>query len=109
MSNKNHVVELLYFEGCPSWKNAHALLIDLFKNLEFVPDILITRVETEEEAIKNKFTGSPMIKVNGEDLFPTGQDNYALGCRVFLTSAGYRGWPTKEMLSEKLHDFNILN
>jgi hypothetical protein len=42
------------------------------------------------------------LRVNGVDLFPTDQTDYALGCRVYQTPGGYQGWPTEEMLSEKL-------
>jgi hypothetical protein len=44
--------------------------------------------------------GSPSIRVNGEDLFPVDHENYALGCRVYQTPDGLRGWPTVEMLEE---------
>ena len=109
MSNNNNTIEVLYFDDCPSWKNAQTILIELLEKLEISPEIILIKVETEEEAIKNKFTGSPMIKVNGEELFPTGQENYALGCRVFQTPEGYRGMPTKEMLSEKLNNLILLD
>ena len=36
------------------------------------------------------------------DLFPTDQDQFALGCRIYQTSEGFKRWPTKEMLLEKL-------
>lgn len=48
------------------------------------------------------FTGSPMIRIDGDELFPTNPANYALGCRVFQTPEGFKGWPTKAMILEKL-------
>jgi MerR family copper efflux transcriptional regulator len=47
------------------------------------------------------------IRVNGVDPFPTGQTNYALGCRVYQTPEGYKGWPTEEMVSVKLQPLVI--
>lgn len=102
MTNQNMNIELLYFDDCPSWKNALDILEESLKNLGISQKVSLIRVETQEEAEKNKFTGSPMIRVNGVDLFPTDQTNYALGCRVYQTPGGYKGWPTKEMVSEKL-------
>jgi hypothetical protein len=61
-------------------------------------------VETQEEIEDNKFTGSPTTRINGEDLFPTVQTNYALGCRVYQTPDDYKGWPTEAMILEKLHN-----
>ena len=62
----------------------------------------LIRVETQEEAITNKFTGSPTIKVNDKDIFPAIQENYALWCRVYKTPEGFKGSPTKEMVKQNL-------
>jgi len=102
MTNQNMMIEVLYFDDCPSWKNALDILDESLKKLGISQEVALIPVETQEEAEDNKFTGSPMIRVNGVDLFPTGQTNYALGCRVYQTPEGFKGWPTEEMISEKL-------
>jgi len=102
MTKQKLNIELLYFDDCPSWKNAIDILEESLKKLGIFQDISLISVETQEEAEQNEFTGSPMIRVNGDDLFPTGQTNYALGCRVYQTPEGYKGWPTVQMVSEKL-------
>jgi len=102
MTNQNMNIELFYFDDCPSWKNALVNLEESLQNLGITQKVSLIPVETQEEAEKNKFTGSPMIRVDGVDLFPTGQTNYALLCRVYQTPDGYKGWPTKQMISEKL-------
>ena len=60
-----------------------------------------------EEAEVHRFVGSPSIRVNGEDLFPSDQDQLALGCRVYQTPEGFRGWPTEAMLREKLAPYML--
>ncbi len=105
MIKQNQRIELLYFVDCPSWKKAYEILSETLKELGLHQEVKLIPVETQEEAIKNKFTGSPMIKVNGEDIFSTGQEKYALGCRVFQTPEGYKGWPTQEMVVSKLTQF----
>jgi len=102
MTDQNINIELLYFDDCPSWRNAVDSLENSLKELALEQEINLIPVETQEEAVQNEFTGSPMIRVNGDDLFPTGQTNYALGCRVYQTPDGYKGWPSEEMISEKL-------
>jgi hypothetical protein len=102
MTEMNLNIELLYFDDCPSWKNALVNLEESLKNLGVPQKVSLIPVETQEEAEKDEFTGSPMIRVNGVDLFPTDQTNYALGCRVYQTPEGFKGWPTEEMVSEKL-------
>jgi hypothetical protein len=102
MTKTNANVELLYFEDCASWKNALDILNATLENMDLAKDVSIIQVETYEEAVEHQFVGSPTIRLNGEDLFPTGQDQYALGCRVYQTPDGFRGWPTASMLEENL-------
>ena len=102
MSDKILKIELLYFDGCPSWENALETLTASMKKLNVTRDIRLIAVETEQEAVKNRFTGSPMIRINGEDLFPTGQSNFTLGCRVYLTPDGLKGWPTEGMILDQI-------
>ena len=99
-------IELLYFSECPSWENALDLLKDILDELEISTDITFTKVETNEEAIFHKFQGSPTIKINDKDLFSTNQENFALGCRVYKTSEGFKGVPTREMIKEKILDLS---
>jgi hypothetical protein len=102
MTEGNMKVEMLYFDDCPSWKNALEILEVSLKKMGLSQAVALILVETQEGAVENEFTGSPMIRVNGLDIFPTGQTNYALGCRVYQTPEGIKGWPTEEMIIEKL-------
>ena len=96
--NKNLSIELLYFEDCPSYKMAQESLEKIIRNHNIEAKVQLVRVETDQEARDHHFVGSPSIRVNGEDLFPVDRENYALGCRVYQTPDGMRGWPTVEML-----------
>ena len=109
MSENQLIIELLYFEDCPSWKNALKILNQTLEKLGISQKVTLIPVETQEEAVQNKFQGSPMIRVNGKDLFPTSQENYALGCRVYKTPDGYKGWPTEEMVTQKLQSTIVVD
>ena len=102
MKNKKLDIELLYFDDCPSWKNALETLEAIVEEYGITSTISLIRVETQEEAVSHGFVGSPTIRVNKKDLFPADQGQFALGCRIYQTSEGLKGWPTKEMLLEKL-------
>jgi hypothetical protein len=92
-------VELLYFDGCPSWQAARATLHRVLDEMGYQDvSVELVQVETDEEAKKHRFVGSPTIRVNGRDLFPIDGENYALGCRVYHTSEGLRGVPPAEAL-----------
>jgi hypothetical protein len=97
-------VELLYFDDCPSWQTALDNLRTALAGLSLSAEVRLTRVETDAQAVERRFIGSPTLRVNGEDLFPTGHDDYALGCRVYATPEGLRGWPTLEMVRTALEE-----
>jgi hypothetical protein len=95
-------IELLYFNGCPSWKAA-------LKNLETAlvaevveAEIELIEVKDSEQANLLKFLGSPSFCVNGQDWWLEARQTYNLSCRVYATSQGMRGVPTVEMLREKI-------
>jgi len=91
-------IEILYFNDCPSWKIVLHDLRKVLGKLEINTDISLVEVETHKEAIKYKFMGSPTIRNNDKDVFPTKQNDYGLGCRVYQTPQGLKGLPTKEMI-----------
>ncbi len=78
-------IELLYFDGCPSWQTA-------LKNLSSV---------LREEGITE--TVNVMEIMNDEhDLWFEERENYSLSCRVYATPEGVKGYPTVEMLRSKI-------
>ena len=95
-------VELLYFDGCPSWRNALAELELALKSLGLPKDINLVQIDTDSEAKVNRFVGSPMIRIDGVDLFPVDHSDYALGCRLYTTPEGMRGWPSLDMIQAAL-------
>lgn len=97
-------IELLYFEGCPSWKNALAELEAVLEDQGLSGSVDLVRVDTDADAKAHRFVGSPTIRINGENLFPVDHANYALGCRVYTTPDGMRGWPTESMIREALSE-----
>ena len=98
-------VELLYFDGCPSWemglKNLEAALLK--ENLS--ASIEMVKVTDDEEAVRLKFLGSPHFRVNGHDLWPEDRVTYSLSCRVYPTPDGIKGFPTVAMLRQQLKQF----
>lgn len=91
-------IELLYFHDCPNWEKALDLLKQVLEDLNVAEEIHLYKVESNEAATQRKFTGSPSFYIDGQDLFPSEQENYFLGCRVYPTSKGFRGMPEYEVL-----------
>ncbi len=99
-------IELLYFEGCPSWKmglgNLRAALDA--EGLTSTVEVEVLQVKNDQEATQLMFLGSPSFKLNGEELWPEERRSFSLSCRIYATPHGLQGWPTVEMLRQKLHD-----
>ena len=96
-------VEILYFDGCPTYLEAEKTLREVLKKQGEDAEVERVAVNTDEEAQRLRFPGSPTIRVDGEDLFPVpDRAGYALGCRMYATPEGLRGSPTAEILDEAL-------
>ncbi len=96
-------VELLYFEGCPSWKVADARLTEALECTGRA-DISVQRrlVETPQQAEEMQFNGSPTIRIDGIDPFATSNEHVGLICRLYETPAGPSGSPTAAQLLQVL-------
>jgi hypothetical protein len=95
-------IELLYWDGCPSHPRALADLRAAMAELGLDPDAVELReVETEQDATRERFSGSPTIRIDGDDVSPVESDPYGLTCRLYHRRDG-RVSPTPDPAD--LHD-----
>jgi len=77
-------VEFLYWAGCPSHPKALAELREAMDELALDPSELVVReVRSEADAGRERFVGSPTIRVDGVDVQPPGRETTGLTCRVY--------------------------
>jgi hypothetical protein len=78
-------VELLFWSGCPSHPRALAELRAAMADLGLDSEtIAIKEIQTEADAARERFVGSPTILIDGVDIRPPGvQEPYGLTCRVY--------------------------
>ena len=95
-------IEILFFDGCPSWLTAYQYLQEILEENGMEIKIDQIRIDSDEKAKIHQFPVSPTIRLNGMDLFPIEQADYRLGCRIFQTEEGYAGSPTQEMIEQNL-------
>jgi hypothetical protein len=83
-------VELLFWDGCPSHPQALAELRDAMADLGLDPDtVLLREVDTDQRAERERFVGSPTIRIDGEDVEPPpGDEPMGLTCRVYRLRDG---------------------
>jgi len=102
-------VEVLYFDGCPTYQAAEKILRRLLAQEGAEAEVELVAVNTDEEARRLRFPGSPTIRIDGEDLFPVPvRAGYALGCRMYATPEGLKGSPTPEMVRASLAERNLV-
>ena len=102
MGSNSLLVEILYFSGCPSWKQTIEDLKFVLAEKGLKPEIKLIKIVSDDDAKAQSFPASPTIRVNGRDLFPIEQQNYSLKCRVYSTPEGLIGTPPREMIKERL-------
>jgi hypothetical protein len=96
-------IELLYFDGCPTYETATKTLRAVLAEEGLEAKVALLAVNTDEEAQRMRFPGSPTIRVDGRDLFPAPErEDLRPGCRVYATPEGLQGSPTTGMLREAL-------
>jgi hypothetical protein len=82
-------VELLWWDGCPSWPDALAQLRGAMSDAGLDPEAVeLCEVESDEQAERERFPGSPTIRVDGEDVVPVNGEPASLTCRVYRRRDG---------------------
>jgi hypothetical protein len=94
-------ITLLYFEDCPSWREASVHLETLAEERS---DLVIHHqiIDTDRAARQHRFCGSPSIHTNGHDLFADPDAHVGLSCRIYQTPDGPAGSPTLQQLRHAL-------
>jgi hypothetical protein len=77
-------VELLFWEGCPSYPAALAQLRSILGD---DTPITVREIVDSDDAVGEGFPGSPTIRVDGADLFPI-DDPPGLTCRIYRLADG---------------------
>ena len=98
-------VEVLYFDECPNHEHAVALVKRALAAEQIAAPIQLIRVETDAEAQRYGFYGSPSIRINGEDVAPLPAGaTPGLACRVYGLPDGHLApVPAYEAFLNALH------
>jgi hypothetical protein len=83
-------LELLCWKECPSHERARDVLGEVLADLGFDPKpVRYTWVDSDAEAVRRQFVGSPTFRADGVDLFPPGPDEpFGLSCRLYVRRDG---------------------
>ncbi|MER3455089.1 MAG: hypothetical protein C4318_08050 [Acidimicrobiia bacterium] len=85
-------VTVIYWPECHSYKEAIERVQKVLAEDAIQADIEVLEVNTEEEARRTGFAGSPTILVDGQDIDPASRDESGrLSCRTYTKSDGSLG------------------
>lgn len=99
------MIELLYWDGCPSHPEALTLLRDAVRASERDEEIVLREVRTQAEAEELGFPGSPTIRIDGRDVDPEGAaaGRAMLACRIYRLPDGRPSpVPARDQIEEAL-------
>ena len=90
-------IELLWWDGCPSYPEALAELQAVLRAEGLDPGAVeMVEIGSDEQAAREGFPGSPTIRIDGEDVIPPADgDPVGLTCRVYRLRDG-RPSPTPD-------------
>ena len=98
------LIELLYFGGCPSHEAFVPRVLELLARADVDVPVRQRRVEGDAAAQRERFLGSPTLRVDGVDIEPGAGDrtDYGLKCRLYSTEEGLRGAPPDALVLNAL-------
>jgi hypothetical protein len=89
-------VELLWWEGCPSYAETLADLDRVLSEEGVEAEVELVEVESDEQARADRFPGSPTIRIDGRDALPPSEaEPHSLTCRIYRLRDG-RPSPTPD-------------
>jgi hypothetical protein len=97
-------IELLYFDGCPSYAELLPRLRELLAGEGVDEEVELRRVESPEEAERERFLGSPTVRIDGEDVDPSAVErtDFGLECRLYRTEEGLVRTPPEDWIRDRL-------
>lgn len=99
-------IEVLSFDGCPNHEQLLVRLPRLLEREGIDAEIVLRNVPDDEHAQRERFLGSPTIRVDGRDIDPgaADRDDYGLKCRIYQTPAGLTGLPPDQWIIDAIAD-----
>ena len=97
-------VELLYFDGCPNHEALLPRLRRLIAGSGVDAEVELRRVDSEAEAGRLRFLGSPTVRVDGQDVDPNAAErtDFGIKCRLYRTAEGLTGEPPDDWIAAAL-------
>ena len=103
-SRRRPVIEVLYVQDCPHYRETLALVDRVRGELGIDTGLRTTLVVDQAAAEQARFAGSPTVRVDGRDVEPGSEPvtEYVLGCRLYRLEHRFAGQPEERWVREAL-------
>ena len=93
-------IELLYFDECPSYERLLPKLRALVAEHARGDEVELLRVDSDWAAARERFLGSPTVRVDGEDVdaSASSRSDFGLKCRLYRVGGEYSAIPPDEWI-----------
>jgi hypothetical protein len=97
-------VELLYFDDCPNYETLLPHLHELLRGAGLRDVIQPRRIADDDATQRERFLGSPTVRVDGHDIEPGAGErrDFGLKCRLYATGDALRGTPPDQWVLDAL-------
>ncbi|MBI3159444.1 MAG: hypothetical protein HYZ26_07585 [Chloroflexi bacterium] len=98
-------IEVLYSPQCIGYLPALKLVQEVLAETDITAQVELVRVETEAEAQRLQFIGSPTVRVDGLDVEPYvtfGRNDFGLRCRVYREGGQELDWPSHRIVKDTI-------
>jgi hypothetical protein len=103
-SGPRPVIEVLYVQDCPHYRDTLALVDRVRGELGIDAELRTSLIVDLAAAEAARFAGSPTVRVDGQDVEPGSEPvtEYVLGCRLYRLQHRYAGLPEERWVREAL-------
>jgi hypothetical protein len=103
-SSRRPVIEVLYVEDCPHYRETLALVDRVQGELGIDAELRTSLVVDQAAAERTRFPGSPTVRVDGRDVEPGSEpaNEYVHGCRLYRLEYRFAGQPEDGWVREAL-------
>ena len=98
-------VEVLYFDGCPNHEGLLPRVRELMRRAGVSGEVDRRAISDDEAAQRERFLGSPTVRVNGGDVEPGAdrREDFGMKCRLYRDADGFSGQPADHWILAALH------
>jgi hypothetical protein len=102
-------VEVLIADGCPNLDPAMDRAREAIVHAAVPANLRVVRVESDDDARRLRFLGSPTVRVDGVDVEQgsLSREDYGIQCRVYSVGGRYQATPPLEWITAALRGASV--